>query len=168
MLKLIGLFSAALAFGPFTSLLDFLLGGSTELIMDRKKIADIDELDVDSYKTFSYPRPADPERYPGQYLAATLVRLDDGQYRAYNTVCTHLQCIAQYKSEGKSFVEKGEQELECPCHGSIFSSNTGFPIAGPAFMLKLGGLPEIQIEIAEDGIYAIGLVGEIGIGRSWD
>jgi len=56
--------------------------------------------------------------------------------------------------------------LGCPCHGSIYRLTDAFPIGGPA---KLIGrkLPEVELDIDEKGdIYAVGIVGEIGYGRS--
>jgi menaquinol-cytochrome c reductase iron-sulfur subunit len=44
-------------------------------------------------------------------------------YRAISAMCTHLNCIADWKQDKNQFY--------CSCHGSVFSQN-GNNIAGPA------------------------------------
>ncbi len=44
-------------------------------------------------------------------------------YRAISAMCTHLNCIADWKQDKSQFF--------CSCHGSVFSQN-GDNIAGPA------------------------------------
>jgi cytochrome b6-f complex iron-sulfur subunit len=53
-----------------------------------------------------------------------LVRLGNGQFKAFGARCTHLGCVVQFQStEQPHFV--------CNCHGSQFDI-TGRNIAGPA------------------------------------
>ena len=47
----------------------------------------------------------------------------ENDYRAISAMCTHLNCIADWKQDKNQFF--------CSCHGSIFSQN-GNNIAGPA------------------------------------
>lgn len=53
---------------------------------------------------------------------AIVIRLDDGSFRAFSALCTHLQCIVAYSAERK--------RIECPCHRGVYSLE-GVNIAGP-------------------------------------
>ncbi|HEX2098270.1 MAG TPA: Rieske (2Fe-2S) protein [Rubrobacteraceae bacterium] len=65
---------------------------------------------------------------------ALLVHLENGGFVAYSAVCTHRQCIVNYR-DGK---------LACPCHGSVYNPAAGAAVeAGPANR----PLPEIPVEV---------------------
>jgi Rieske Fe-S protein len=65
---------------------------------------------------------------------ALLVHLENGGFVAYSAVCTHRQCIVNYR-DGK---------LACPCHGSVYNPAAGAAVeAGPANK----PLPEIPVEV---------------------
>lgn len=51
-----------------------------------------------------------------------LVVMVDGQVRAFNAACTHLQCLVEWDSQQRKFL--------CPCHAGIFDSD-GKNISGP-------------------------------------
>ena len=54
-----------------------------------------------------------------------ITRQDENSFKVFSTVCTHQGCeINLPDSSGENF--------ECPCHGSIFSFDTGEVIKGPA------------------------------------
>lgn len=53
---------------------------------------------------------------------ALVIRLDDGSFRAFSALCTHLQCLVAYSPERK--------RIECPCHRGLYSIE-GLNIAGP-------------------------------------
>lgn len=53
---------------------------------------------------------------------ALVIRLDDGTFRAFVALCTHLQCVVGYSKEAK--------RIECPCHKGIYSLE-GQNVAGP-------------------------------------
>jgi cytochrome b6-f complex iron-sulfur subunit len=53
---------------------------------------------------------------------AILIRTSDGEYRAFNAVCTHLSCTVQYRSD--------LHEIWCPCHNGIYDL-MGRNISGP-------------------------------------
>jgi len=61
-----------------------------------------------------------------------------GSFYAIGNVCTHRGCSL---SEG---ILKGDQ-VECPCHGSIFDVKTGAVIRGPA------SKPEKSFKVSSDG-----------------
>lgn len=70
-----------------------------------------------------------PEDYPPGSVTLDkeqkvfIVRAKEGYFYALSAVCTHLGCIANWKSE--------EGIIACPCHGSKFTKE-GTVIAGPA------------------------------------
>jgi len=57
-----------------------------------------------------------------------------GQYKAFSKVCTHQGCDVN-KIDGGT--------INCPCHGSKFSIETGEPTAGPATK----GLAETKVKV---------------------
>lgn len=69
---------------------------------------------------------------------AILVRTSDGQFKAFNAVCTHLECTVQYKSE--------TSQIWCACHNGLYDLS-GNVISGPpprpleVFKVNLRGEP---------------------------
>lgn len=59
-----------------------------------------------------------------QRKSVWVVRHRGGGFTVFNSRCTHLGCMAQWK-EG----DRGEA-FYCPCHGGVFNIN-GWVIAGP-------------------------------------
>ncbi len=51
-----------------------------------------------------------------------LVRLPDGEYRAFSAICTHLACIVQYRPQ--------EHDIWCACHNGIYDLH-GRNVSGP-------------------------------------
>ena len=65
---------------------------------------------------------------------AVLVHLQSGDFVAYSAVCTHQQCKVAYRNN----------QLACPCHGSVFNPASGAEVVnGPAQR----PLPEIPVEV---------------------
>lgn len=54
---------------------------------------------------------------------AMLIHHNDGQWVAFDSVCTHLGCTVQYHPE--------LQRIKCACHGGEYDAHTGENIAGP-------------------------------------
>lgn len=52
-----------------------------------------------------------------------IIRSGDNSYLAFSKVCTHQGCTVTYNA--------AENELPCPCHGSVFSTS-GAVLEGPA------------------------------------
>jgi Rieske Fe-S protein len=71
--------------------------------------------------------------------------MGENEYKAYQNACTHLKCPV--------FWNKEESELLCPCHHGKFDVKTGSPLAGP----PRRPLPEIQLEIKNGAVYAMGV-----------
>jgi len=74
-----------------------------------------------------------------------IVRAKEGYFYALSAVCTHLGCIANWKSD--------EGTIACPCHGSKFDKE-GKVIEGPAprplprFAMTLGEQGELIVDKA--------------------
>jgi Rieske Fe-S protein len=51
-----------------------------------------------------------------------LVRVDEGDYRAFTATCTHLDCIVEYRP--------GQRQIVCNCHNGHYDLN-GRNVAGP-------------------------------------
>jgi thiosulfate dehydrogenase [quinone] large subunit len=61
-----------------------------------------------------YPDPVDGS-------ADILIRESDGSLRAFSAICTHAGCTVGYQGG----------EIVCPCHGGVFSAQTGAVEGGP-------------------------------------
>lgn len=84
-----------------------------------------------------------------------LIKDPNGNYVAFNRVCTHLQCLTNYDS--------GSQTIVCPCHGSIYDAKTGSVVSGPAPR----ALPTIKLQVDPEGtVYAVDADGSFGYGRT--
>lgn len=124
----------------------------------RQKIATVDELDEKGKIVFTYPRTGDPEKDNDPFKKFVLFRMPNKEIKAYSMVCLHLWCLVDYKPERNT--------LECPCHGSIYRAEDGVAIRGPAALQPNKTLPEVVLEINDNGeIYATGVVGVIGYGK---
>lgn len=53
---------------------------------------------------------------------ALLIRLGDGEWRAYSGICTHLNCTVQYQESGR--------QIWCACHNGFYDIN-GKVVSGP-------------------------------------
>ena len=73
--------------------------------------AKLSEIPVNSGKIFKFGNK------PG-----ILVRTAAGEFKAFSAVCTHLECIVQYRSETK--------QIWCACHNGQYNLN-GKNIGGP-------------------------------------
>ena len=51
-----------------------------------------------------------------------LVRMADGNYRAFSAVCTHLNCTVQYRPR--------EHDIWCACHNGVYNLQ-GAVVSGP-------------------------------------
>ncbi len=53
---------------------------------------------------------------------ALLVRVSDGDWRAFSAVCTHLNCTVQYRESSR--------QIWCACHNGLYDLN-GKVVSGP-------------------------------------
>ena len=63
----------------------------------------------------------------------------EGEFNAFSAVCTHQGCLVASVSDGT---------INCDCHGSKFSIETGEPEGGPA----TAALGEVEITVSGDQI----------------
>ncbi|MEW9671981.1 ubiquinol-cytochrome c reductase iron-sulfur subunit [Ammoniphilus sp. 3BR4] len=101
----------------------------------RVKIGELSQLPKGEALNFNYPTEHEP---------AILVHTHEGELKAYNNKCTHLQCPVFYEAK--------ENILLCPCHQGYFSVDNGHPVAGP----PQRELPMIDVEVVDGVIYATG------------
>jgi arsenite oxidase small subunit len=154
LLKLLLSLSGVAVLAMLVPLIEFLSYGSKAPI-ERKKIINISDLNPHSAIIFQWPSETHP------YDTNLLIRGREGlgmgtkgDLYAYNRVCTHLQCLVNYDPQN--------DQLVCPCHGSVFAGKDGNVVNGPARK----ALPTIEVDEEENGdIYAKDIVGEIGVGR---
>jgi len=97
-------------------------------------IAKVGEVPEGGYKVFNYP---------DTFADGILVNLPNKGLVAYSDVCTHLSCAVLY--------QPSEREFFCPCHEGRFDAATGNVLGGP----PTRPLPEIQISISGDTVYAV-------------
>lgn len=71
----------------------------------------VDELKPDSFKILKYGRQP-----------VILIRTENGDIRAFSAICTHLDCIVQYRND--------IGHIWCACHNGHYNLN-GVNIAGP-------------------------------------
>ena len=165
-LKLLGASAAAAALAPYMPFGEFLQerlpGGQKEV-----KIANVADDGVSapgSDKLFSFPRPAEEDPFSSSVLIHLPKehQVDFGvEFVAYNRTCVHLRCLVNYQAD--------REQIECPCHGSVYRVGDAKPTAGPALLLGLNPLPEIVLRVDSNGdIFALELNGQIGFGRTGD
>ena len=71
---------------------------------------------------------------------AVLVHLPSGNFVAYSAICTHQGCEVAYRND----------QLACPCHGSVFDpANNGQVVTPPAQQ----PLREIPVEVRGGEVY---------------
>ncbi len=71
------------------------------------------------------------------HMSGILLKTEDGELRAFDAKCTHLDCNVEYQPESKKF--------HCACHDGYFN-DLGINIAGP----PPSPLPVFSIEEKED------------------
>jgi arsenite oxidase small subunit len=85
---------------------------------------------------FNYPTRNDP---------AVLLRLSEGEYRAYSRRCSHAGCSVDF--------DGARRYLECPCHRGSYDARLGQVMFGP----PRRPLDEIVLEVRAGGhFWAIG------------
>jgi thiosulfate dehydrogenase (quinone) large subunit len=79
-------------------------------------IAQVKDVAVNSSTTFTIPATGDP---------GLLIHLNNGQFVAYDALCTHAGCQVDY--------DPTQQLIACPCHGAEFDpAKAAAVVAGPA------------------------------------
>jgi Rieske Fe-S protein len=76
-----------------------------------------------------------------------LIHLDNGQFVAYSSICTHAGCQVQFDPSSKDIV--------CPCHGAVYDpANNAQVLGGPA-PYPLQSIP-IRYDPSTGNIYLTG------------
>ena len=101
-----------------------------------RKIEGAEALLPGSYLYFDYPTRNDP---------AVLLRLSEGEYRAYSRRCSHAGCSVDFHGPSRC--------LMCPCHRGAFDARLGHVMFGP----PQRPLDEIILEVRAGGqLWAVG------------
>ena len=101
-------------------------------------VAHVSELASGRAVSFDDPLTGDP---------GVVIKLHDGKFVAYDTVCTHAGCTVDY--------DRSSGYLICPCHGAAFDpANAAAVIAGPTDQ-PLASLP-IHVDTASGRITLTG------------
>lgn len=56
-------------------------------------------------------------------IPAIITHTTDGEFHAFNAICTHLGCTVQYRED--------MNRIWCACHGGQYDPQTGKNLAGP-------------------------------------
>jgi cytochrome b6-f complex iron-sulfur subunit len=56
-------------------------------------------------------------------IPALLIHHKNGQWVAFDAVCTHLGCTVQYEAD--------MDRIHCACHGGVYNAYTGANVSGP-------------------------------------
>lgn len=95
--------------------------GTDDVIDDADNNNDDDAITIDlTNDDFSDLGTVGGYAYSGNII---IIRSGDDSYLAFSKICTHQGCTVTYNAS--------ENELPCPCHGSVFST-TGAVLNGPA------------------------------------
>lgn len=76
-----------------------------------------------------------------------LIHLDNGQFVAYSSICTHAGCQVQFDPSGRNIV--------CPCHGAVFDPYNSAQVLGGPAPYPLQKVP-IQYDPSTGNIYLAG------------
>ncbi len=98
------------------------------------RIALINAVPTNSATSFTIPSTGDP---------GVLVHLNNGQFVAYDALCTHAGCQVQY--------DPGSQLLQCPCHGAAFDPAKDAEVVNPPAQSPLAPV-KISVDSATGAI----------------
>jgi Rieske Fe-S protein len=71
---------------------------------------------------------------------ALLIRASETEWRAYNAICTHLNCTVQYQDNTR--------QIWCACHNGRFDLN-GHVVSGP----PPNPLEEYQVRVRDEEVF---------------
>jgi len=78
---------------------------------------------------------------PGSATPYILIRLENGELRAYEQKCTHLSCAVFYRPRSG--------KIECPCHNGWFDALTGEVLQGP----PPRPLPQLAVTVRDEDVF---------------
>ncbi len=81
--------------------------------------------------------------YPGNNKPVMVVNTEQGGFKAFSAICTHLGCIVEW--------DESREIILCPCHDGRFNAVNGSIISGP----QPAPLAEFALSVEGDAIYVI-------------
>ena len=81
------------------------------------------------------------------YGPIILIHLDNGQYVAYSSICTHAGCEVQFDPSLKDIV--------CPCHGAVYDPYNNARVLGGPAPYPLQKIP-IKVDQSTGNVYVTG------------
>lgn len=107
---------------------------STAAAVTSSSIATVSAVPVNSSANFTIPSSGDP---------GILVHLNNGQFVAFDALCTHAGCQVDY--------DPSSQMLLCPCHGAAFDPSKGAAVVNPPAPTPLASV-SIHVDSATGAI----------------
>ncbi len=138
--------AAAVLLVPFERLGQFLVAPTETgpTTYPKTRVANSNDVPVGESLLFEYPHKDRP---------AVLIHLPNGQFAAYDAICTHLGCQVHFDKTVVAGWESKPEQTFCSCHGGVFDPSTGDVLSGP----PPRPLPKIKLEIDGQGdVYADG------------
>jgi len=185
-LKLLAAGGVAMAFTPFIQGGKFMPNPDTEspkkaqVVLSDGTLANLKTFPVNHQELITYPATGDTVLDQEAFRKWNLIRLpedlggivdDVTAFRVYSAICLHLWCMWKYVPAS---VRGGNNEGQCPCHGSTYDPVSGKAIAGPASLQAppSNTLPTLYLEADTLGnlwikpaIWTVSENGVVGYGR---
>ena len=186
-LRLLGAAGTGLAFAPFIPFGDFMpnpnqttLNKVPLILPSTKRQANLHEVPVNFAEVVTYPSAGDAALDTEAFRKWQFIRLPKelggeannvSAFRVYSMICLHLWCLWEYKGNDPI---KPRNQIECPCHGSMYNVKTGKAFAGPASVQAAPSnvLPLLELEADTNGLlfilppkFDVNENGVIGYGR---
>lgn len=182
-LKLMGAAGTGLAFAPFVPFGNFMPNPNQSslekvpVILPDGTRASIKTYPVNHSEVITYPSTGDAALDAEAFRKWQFIRLpvelggekqDITAFRGFSMICLHLWCLWKY------WPEEGRKRGECPCHGSMYSADTGTAYQGPASVQAAPSntLPKLDFELDVDGLvwimppkWGVNENGVVGYGR---
>lgn len=171
-LRLLGATGVGLAFAPFVSFGNYMPNpvrhtlGKVPLMITKGDVevhANIFDIKINSAEVITYPATGDKALDTEPFRKWQFIRLpgelggktnDVSAFRVFSMICLHLWCLWGYKGNDES---SPRNQLECPCHGSMYDLTDGKAFAGPASTQSEPSnvLPFLELESDEKGFLFI-------------
>ena len=165
-LKLMGTAGVGLAFAPFIPFGNFMPNPvlanleKAPVILPDGTQANINTYPINHAEVITYPSTGDPALDAEAFRKWQIIRLpkefggekdEISSFRVFSMICLHLWCLWEYKGDDP---KSPRNQLECPCHGSMYDLRVGKAFAGPASVQAPPSnvLPFLELEGDTDGL----------------